>query len=120
MARNRAESFRDAFRGLLVLVRSQLNARIHLTATIMVIAAGFTLSVSGTEWCVLLIAIGLVWSAEAFNTSLEFLADRVAPEKHELVRKAKDCAAAGVLAVSLAAAAAGLVIFLPRVIRILH
>jgi diacylglycerol kinase len=44
-----------------------------------------------------LLAITLVWIAEALNTALENLADAAVPETHELVGKAKDTAAARVL-----------------------
>lgn len=115
MVKKRIESFGHAFRGLSTLVQTQSNARIHLAATVSVICLGLFLGVSVIEWAVLALACGLVWAAEAINTAVEFLADRVAPEKHELVRRAKDTAAAGVLAASIAAAAAGLLIFLPYV-----
>lgn len=115
MVKRRIESFGHAFRGLGTLIRTQGNAKIHLAASICVICLGVLLDVSVFEWAVLALACGMVWAAEALNTAIEFLADRVAPERHELVRKAKDTAAAGVLAASIAAAAAGLLIFLPHV-----
>ncbi len=115
MVRKRIESFGHAFRGLGTLVRTQMNARIHLSATLAVAALAAALRVTALEWAVLALATGLVWAAEALNTAVEFLADRVAPERHELVKKAKDTAAAGVLAASIAAAAAGLLIFLPHI-----
>lgn len=115
MVRKRIESFGHAFRGLGTLVKSQMNARIHLTATIAVVALATALRVTALEWAILALATGLVWAAEALNTAVEFLADRVAPERHELVKKAKDTAAGGVLAASIAAAATGLLIFLPYI-----
>jgi len=117
MVRKRIESFGHAFRGLGTLVTSQVNARIHLAATVAVILMGLLLKVTLIEWAVLALAAGMVWAAEALNTAVEFLADRVAPERHELVRRAKDTAAAGVLAASIAAAAAGLLIFLPHILQ---
>ena len=115
MVKKRIESFTHAFRGIGTLVGSQPNAKIHLAATVCVVLLGLFLRVALMEWAVLSLACGIVWAAEALNTALEFLADRAAPEKHELIRKAKDTAAAGVLAASIAAAAAGLFIFLPHV-----
>ncbi len=114
MVRKRLNSFRYAFAGLSTLISSQPNARIHLAATILVIAFAILLNIALWEWAILALAAGMVWTAEALNTALEFLADRVAPEKHELVRKAKDTAAGGVLAAAVAAAAAGLLIFVPH------
>lgn len=115
MVKKRIESFGHAFRGFGTLVRTQPNAKIHLAITVSVIALGMILKVSTLEWAVLALASGLVWAAEAINTAVEFLADRVSPEKHELIGRAKDTAAAGVLAAAIAAAAAGLLIFLPHI-----
>ena len=115
MVGKRIRRFGHAFRGLGTLLKTQVNARIHLAATVCVVILGVLLGISTFEWAVLLLACGIVWAAESINTALEFLADRAAPEKHELVKKAKDTAAAGVLLASIAAAAAGLLIFLPHI-----
>ncbi|MCK5131037.1 MAG: diacylglycerol kinase family protein [Candidatus Sabulitectum sp.] len=115
MVKKRIESFGHAFKGLAILVRTQPNAKFHLFATIFVIILGLFLNISYTDWAILALAVGSVWAAEALNTGLEFLADRVAPEWHELVGNAKDVAAGGVLAVSITAAVAGLLIFLPYI-----
>jgi len=116
MVGKQLDSFKHAFRGLAVLVKTQRNARFHLASTIIVISVGFVLNITTTHWAITALAIGAVWAAEALNTGLEFLADRVAPEWHELTGKAKDAAAGGVLAASIAAAAAGFLIFLPYVL----
>ena len=116
MINKRIASFRYAFKGIYTLVKTQPHARFHLLATLSVISLAFLLNVSRMEWAVLVLAIGAVWSAEALNTGLEFLADRVAPEWHELVGNAKDVAAGGVLIISISAAVAGLLIFLPHII----
>jgi diacylglycerol kinase (ATP) len=112
-------SFAHAIRGLAVLVKTQNNARFHLFATVAAVVTGAILDISGTHWAIVVLSIGSVWAAEALNTGLEFLADRVAPEWHELTGKAKDVAAGGVLAASVAAAAAGLLIFLPYILELL-
>ena len=76
--------------------------------------AGLALGVTRLEWALLALAVGGVWSAEAFNTAVEWLCDVASPEHHPLVKKAKDVAAAGVLLAAIAAGAAGLFIFLPH------
>ncbi|MCD4708695.1 MAG: diacylglycerol kinase family protein [Candidatus Sabulitectum sp.] len=115
MVKKRIDSFGHAFRGLVTLLRTQPNAKFHLLATVCVIALGLFLNVSRIDWAILSLAVGSVWAAEAMNTGLEFLADRVAPEWHQLVGNAKDVTAGGVLAASIAAAVAGLLIFLPHI-----
>lgn len=109
----RLRSFVNAAHGLRYLVAEQHNARIHLVATLVVIAAGWYLEVSPLEWCVLLLTMALVWAAEAINTAVEYLADAAVPERHPLIRRAKDIGAAGVLITAVAAVVVGAVIFVP-------
>ncbi len=110
-------SFRYAFRGLATLLASQPNARIHLLASVGVVAAGLVLGLAPLEWCAVVLAMAVVWSAEALNTALELLCDVASPEYHPLVEKAKDVAAAGVLLAAAGAAVVGLVVFLPRLLE---
>jgi diacylglycerol kinase len=112
----RIQSFRHAFRGLFLLFRSQANARIHLIAAIVVVAAGFYFQVSRTEWIALVLCIGTVVALEAVNTAVEFLTDLVSPEWHPLAGKTKDVAAAAVLVAAVAAAVVGLLVFAPKIL----
>lgn len=109
----RLNSFRHAFAGLPVLLREQHNARIHLLATVGVIVLGALLDIVRSDWVLLLLTMALVWLAEALNSALEYLADAAVPEQHELVGKAKDVAAGGVLITAAVAVVVGLAIFLP-------
>ena len=67
----------------------------------------------------LLLLIALVWVAEALNTAVEYLCDKVTTEHDPLIGKAKDVAAAGVLIASIIAAMGGLLLFLPAVFEVL-
>ena len=67
------KSFGYAFTGLYELLRSELNTRIHLLATVCALVAAILFRISKSEWCVILIVIALVWTAEAFNTAIEKL-----------------------------------------------
>ncbi|MDE5586669.1 MAG: diacylglycerol kinase family protein, partial [Muribaculaceae bacterium] len=91
------------------------NSRIHVFAMACVIMFGFLLHITPVEWCVVAICCGAVLMAEAMNSAVEALADLVSPEFHPLVKKAKDVGAAGVLMMAIAAAVAGLIIFLPKI-----
>ena len=114
----RIQSFKFAFRGLLSLVKTQPNARIHLLATVVVVTAGTLLRLSRTEWCWLVIAMMAVWIAEAFNTAIEQLADVVSPDFHPAIARAKDVAATGVLIAALGSLVVGLLIFGPHFLRL--
>jgi len=117
--KKRLKSFGFAFTGLYELVKSEPNARIHLAATICAILAGFSLQISNGEWCIISIAIALVWAAEAFNTVIEKLVDHLFPEYHETARVVKDISAGAVLVCAMAALVCGLIIFLPKLVLII-
>ena len=114
----RISSFRYAFAGVLALFESQHNAWIHAAVTVAVLIAAACFGLSRLEWCLIVLAIALVWAAEGVNTALELLADAVAPEHHPLVGRAKDVAAAAVLISALGAAVVGILIFGPRLLML--
>ena len=111
--KERLRSFRFAWNGIHVLVKTQHNAWLHLLATIIVVALGIWLDVTKTQWCLLTLAIGQVWAAEALNTAVEYLADAVTLEQNPLIGKAKDVAAGAVLLAATSSAVIGLIVFLP-------
>ncbi len=92
----RLRSFTYAFAGLGFMLRTQHNAWLHVLATLAVIATGFTLNVSSADWRWLIVAMVLVWFAEAINTAFEHLCDVVQPGLHEGVKRSKDVAASAV------------------------
>lgn len=110
-------SFRFAICGVAVLLGSQPNARIHLGATIAVVGAGLWFGIPPRDWYGLVLALTVVWMAEALNTALEFLADVASPDYHPLVKRAKDVAAAAVLIAALGAVIIGLLVFAPHIGR---
>lgn len=109
-----AHRFACAFRGLGHVLFGEASGRVHLMAFLFVVGLGFTLNISGTEWAVVLLASGATIGAEALNTAIEKLADRVSKSREDSIRLVKDTSAGGVLAVSMGAAAAGLWIFGPK------
>ena len=111
----RMRSFGYAFAGIRTLLHDEHNSRIHVFAMACVIVFGFLLRISPMEWCVVALCCGAVLMAEAMNSAVEAIADLVSPEFHPLVKKAKDVGAAGVLMMAIAAAVAGLIIFLPKI-----
>ena len=113
----RLRSFRYALAGLRTLLRTQHNAWIHAAATVAVIGAGGYFALSATEWLWLVLAMTLVWTAEAFNTALELLADAVTREQHPLIGQAKDVAAGAVLISALGALLIGVLVLGPHVLQ---
>ena len=116
--KKRFESFKYAFSGLKLLLKIEHNSRIHLFVTICVVIAGFIFGISLVEWALIVFAIGLVFSMEIINSSIEKLADFVSPDKHETIKIVKDMAAAAVLVSAIAAAIIGLIIFIPKILEL--
>jgi len=82
---------------------------------IVVVVFGFIYELSTTEWCLIIFAIGTVFSTEIINTALEYVSDLVSPEKNLKVKRIKDLAAGGVLISAIMAAIIGLIIFIPKI-----
>lgn len=112
-------SFKHAFSGVWYVLRTQRNARIHLTLALVVIALGLWLGLSYTEWAVIVLTIGLVLAAESFNTVAEAAVDLATAERHPLAKIAKDVAAGAVLLVAITAVVVGLLILGPPLWRAL-
>jgi diacylglycerol kinase (ATP) len=117
--KGRAHSFVHAGRGFYLLCQTQWNFRIHLVAGLGAICLACYFRLSAVEWLVLIVAIALVFCAEALNTALERVVDLLEPGRHPLARDAKDLAAAGVLMASLAALIVGVILFGPRLLGLL-
>lgn len=107
------KSFRDAFNGIGILIRSERNFQIHLVAFILVIAAGFYYNIGIRQFWIILLISALVFSLEAINTAIEKLCDEVTEERKESIRVIKDISAGAVLIAAIFAFFVGLTIFLP-------
>ena len=114
--RARLRSFRYAFAGVRLLFGEEHNARIHATITVLVVVAGIVLRVSPVEWGVLVICIGMVLAAEAFNSAIERVANYLTTERDDRIRDIKDLAAGAVLLCAIAAAIVGLIVFVPHIV----
>lgn len=118
--KKRIESLKYTFNGLKILIREEHNARIHLGISIFVIILGFVFSISPIEWGISLLAMSLVLSLEAMNSSIENLCDFVSPEFNDLMKKVKDLSAAAVLIIFVVAIIVYAIIFLPKFVALLY
>lgn len=115
--RARVRSFGYAFAGIGFMLRTQPNAWVHLVATVLALLTSFYLHISAADWRWIILAILLVWAAEAFNTAVEYVCDMVSPERNIVVKHAKDIAAGAVLLSAVSAACIGLITFWPYLPR---
>jgi diacylglycerol kinase (ATP) len=112
----RLKSVRNAVHGIGMMLKSQHNAWLHAFATFCVLVTGRLMVLSAGEWCWVVLAIMAVWTAEALNTALEFLADVASPEFHPLVKEAKDVAAGGVLISAIGSICIGVLVLGPHLL----
>jgi diacylglycerol kinase len=106
--------FGDAFRGLKLGVRGHSSFSVHFFFAALVIAAAIVFRCDATEWSLLLGCIGIVLTAELFNSALETLFHAMDAETKNRAHPCLDIAAGAVLTASIAAAIVGLIVFLPR------
>ena len=112
-------SFKYAIEGFISSFKTERNMKIHVLAMIMVIISGFILKLTKIEWCICIILIVIVISAELFNTAIETIVDMISPEKNEKAKLAKDISAAAVLVLAIGAVIVGALIFLPKIFHII-
>ena len=117
--RSWCSKFARAFRGVAVGVRGQSSFAVHFTCTALVLGAAVVLRVTLVEWCLLLLCITLVLSAEMFNGALESLARAIDEEYNAHLADGLDVASSAVLLAAGGASTVGVIIFLNRAIELL-
>lgn len=104
-------SFKNAFRGLKTVLKSEKSFRIHLVIALLVIVFAYYKELDKVLWVGLLLIIALILALEIFNSAIERLVDILAPKTHNFAKEIKDLLAAMVLVVVFFAIAIGLIIF---------
>ena len=114
--RQRIDSFRYAINGFRLVLKTEINMKIHVIAAVLVSIFGFLFSISVIEWIVVLICFALVLGAEIGNTVVEKYLDEFHPERSPTIGAIKDMSAAAVLVIAFFSAVIGLIIFVPKII----
>ncbi|WP_042224065.1 diacylglycerol kinase family protein [Oceanobacillus manasiensis] len=107
--------FKYAWNGVLSVVKTERNFRIHLLAAFIVICAGIIMQLSQVEWLFIVIAIGSVLTAECLNSAVEKMLDYLKPEIHPKAKVVKDLSAGAVLLTVLMSVVVGLIVFIPKI-----
>jgi diacylglycerol kinase len=115
--RSWAFKFRCAFRGLKLGIRGHSSFFVHFFVAALVVVAAVVLHCGVLEWCVLLGCIGLVMTAELFNSALETLFGGLDEATKERVWPCLDVAAGAVLLASLVSAVIGGIIFVRQLLN---
>src|SRR6187549_2377345 len=105
------ESFNFAFEGVIHVLRTQRNLRIHFAVAFVVLIAAVAVGVGRIELIALMIAISFVLIAEMINSALEAGIDVATTSFDPLAKLAKDIAAGAVLIATVNAVAVGYLVF---------
>ena len=103
------KSFSFAFKGI-VFALKQRNLRIIFICGILTVLAAVLLKVKSTDWCILLICVGLVISLEMMNCAIEEIVNFISPGFNEKAGKIKDISAGAVLVMSVISFIIGIII----------
>ena len=105
------ESFNYAFEGVIHVLRTQRNLRIHFAIAVGVLAAAVIVGVTRFELIALLLAIAFVLITEMINTAVEHTIDMATTSFDPMAKLAKDIAAGAVLIAAVNAVAVGYLVF---------
>ena len=112
--KGRVKSLKYAFKGLWLLLSTEHSIMVQTAIAILVTLLGWWLDISGTEWILQILAIGLVLVAESLNTAIEKICDFIHPDYNERIGFIKDISAGAVTFAAITAIIIGLIIYLPK------
>jgi diacylglycerol kinase (ATP) len=108
---NVLDSFNYAFEGIIHVLRTQRNMRIHFLVAVVVLILALIVDVSKMELIALLISITFVLIAEMLNSAIEGAIDVSTTTFDPNAKLAKDVAAGAVLIATVNAIAVGYLVF---------
>jgi len=108
------QSLNWAFEGVIHVLRTQRNMRIHFALATAVLILAFSYGVTKLELMALLVAISFALIAEMVNTAIEATIDLATTSFDPLAKIAKDIAAGAVLIAAVNAVVVGYLVFADR------
>jgi diacylglycerol kinase (ATP) len=109
------DSFNFAFEGIIHVLRTQRNLRIHFAVAVGVLILALIVDVTKMELISLLISVTFVLIAEMLNTAVEAAIDIATTSFDPMAKLAKDIAAGAVLIAAINAIAVGYIVFSGKV-----
>lgn len=112
-----SNTFKNARKGMRLVLKSEVNIRVHVIIAIIVITCAILLGFSIEKICILLLTIALVIVSEMLNSAVEFALDAVFHNRYsKLVGMAKDISAGAVMLASVVAIIVGTLLFVPEIL----
>lgn len=107
-----SNTFKNARKGFRLVMKSEMNIRIHAVIAVFVTILAYILKFSAIEFCILFLAIAVVIVSEMLNTAIEFALDSIYHNKYSrMVGMAKDISAGAVMFASAISVLIGVVLF---------
>ena len=105
-------TFKNARKGFRLVLKSEMNIRIHIVIAFLVMIFAYLLEFSALEFCIALFAITLVIVSEMLNTAIEFTLDSIYHNRYSrMVGMAKDISAGAVMFATIISIAIGVILF---------
>jgi len=104
-------SFLNAFRGIFMMIKTERNFRIELTAFFINLILIFYLGLSPIDTILILMASIGVLSAEIFNTAVEKICDIIQPDFDRRIGFIKDASAGAVLLMAAGSVIVGIIVY---------
>ena len=113
---NRLKSVGYAFKGMVLLIKTESSIKIQVFIAVVMTIAGFYFEISKTEWIAQIAMIGLIMSIEGMNTAVEYISDFIHPDHHPKIGLIKDVAAGAVFIAAITPVIIGGIIYLPKMV----
>ena len=105
-------TFKNARKGFRLVLKSEMNVRIHIVIAFLVLLSAYLLGFSALEFCMVLFAIAIVIISEMLNTAIEFTLDSIYHNRYsKMVGMAKDISAGAVMFASFISMIIGIILF---------
>lgn len=96
-----------ALAGVRTVFLREKSFRMHCGFGLLALAVAAFTRAGLVWWALVALCIAIVFAAEMVNAALEYLIDRLHPERHEEIKHTKDAAAGAVLLASIGTACVG-------------
>ncbi len=114
-----SNTFKNARKGMRLVLKSEVNIRVHFCIAMVVLALAFVLDFTVERMCILLLTIAFVIVTEMVNSAVEFSLDAVFHNRYSrLVGMAKDISAGAVMFASVIAIVIGIILFGSAILKI--
>ena len=116
-----SNTFRNARKGMRLVLKSEVNIRVHICIALAVLFTAYLLNFGLEKYCILILTISFVIVSEMLNSAIEFALDAVFHNRYsKLVGMAKDISAGAVMIASVVAVIIGILLFGTEIIRIVY